>query len=293
MSELVYVDGEFFPKEKATISVFDHGLLYGDGVFEGIRAYHGRVFKLQEHIDRLYDSAKAILLNIGISKDEMSQIVIDSCAKNNIANGYIRLVITRGVGDLGLNPYLCKKASIICIAADIQLYDKKFYEEGLKIVTVAQTRNFHEALNPRIKSLNYLNNVLAKIEAIQAGVIEALMLNTQGYVAECTGDNVFLVKKGKIYTPNIPSGALEGITRQAVIDLAQARGLEVVEDFITRFDVYTADEMFLTGTAAEVIPVVEVDSRTIGEGNVGEMTKILLEDFHEMTRSDGPEIPLG
>jgi branched-chain amino acid aminotransferase len=293
MSELVYVDGEFFPKEKATISVFDHGLLYGDGVFEGIRAYHGRVFKLQEHIDRLYDSAKAILLNIGISKDEMSQIVIDSCAKNNIANGYIRLVITRGVGDLGLNPYLCKKASIICIAADIQLYDKKFYEEGLKIVTVAQTRNFHEALNPRIKSLNYLNNVLAKIEAIQAGVIEALMLNTQGYVAECTGDNVFLVKKGKIYTPNIPSGALEGITRQAVIDLAQARGLEVVEDFLTRFDVYTADEMFLTGTAAEVIPVVEVDSRTIGEGNVGEMTKILLEDFHEMTRSDGPEIPLG
>jgi branched-chain amino acid aminotransferase len=283
----------FFPKEKATISVFDHGLVYGDGVFEGIRAYHGRVFKLQEHIDRLYDSAKAILLNIGISKDEMSQIVIDSCAKNNIANGYIRLVITRGVGDLGLNPYLCKKASIICIAADIQLYDKKFYEEGLKIVTVAQTRNFHEALNPRIKSLNYLNNVLAKIEAIQAGVIEALMLNTQGYVAECTGDNVFLVKKGKIYTPNIPSGALEGITRQAVIDLAQARGLEVVEDFITRFDVYTADEMFLTGTAAEVIPVVEVDSRTIGEGNVGEMTKILLEDFHEMTRSDGPEIPLG
>jgi branched-chain amino acid aminotransferase len=293
MSELVYVDGEFLPKEKATVSVFDHGLLYGDGVFEGIRAYHGRVFKLQEHIDRLYDSAKAILLNIGISKDEMSQIVIDSCAKNNIANGYIRLVITRGVGDLGLNPYLCKKASIICIAADIQLYDKKFYEEGLKIVTVAQTRNFHEALNPRIKSLNYLNNVLAKIEAIQAGVIEALMLNTQGYVAECTGDNVFLVKKGKIYTPNIPSGALEGITRQAVIDLAQARGLEVVEDFITRFDVYTADEMFLTGTAAEVIPVVEVDSRTIGEGNVGEMTKILLEDFHEMTRSDGPEIPLG
>lgn len=293
MSELVYVDGEFFPKEKATISVFDHGLLYGDGVFEGIRAYHGRVFKLQEHIDRLYDSAKAILLNIGISKDKMSQIVIDSCAENKIANGYIRLVITRGVGDLGLNPYLCKKASIICIAADIQLYDKKFYEEGLKIVTVAQTRNFHEALNPRIKSLNYLNNVLAKIEAIQAGVIEALMLNTQGYVAECTGDNVFLVKKGKLYTPNIPSGALEGITRQAVIDLAQARGLEVVEDFITRFDVYTADEMFLTGTAAEVIPVVEVDSRTIGEGNVGEMTKILLEDFHEMTRSDGPKIPLG
>lgn len=292
MSELVYVDGEFFEKEKAVVSVFDHGLLYGDGVFEGIRAYNGKVFKLEEHIDRLYDSAKAILLNIHVTKEEMAQIVVDSCFKNGITDGYIRLVVTRGVGDLGLNPYLCKQASIICIAANIQLYPAKYYDEGLKIVTVPQTRNFHEALNPRIKSLNYLNNVLAKIEAIQAGVVEAMMLNTQGYVAECTGDNIFLLRKGILYTPNIASGALEGITRETVIDLAQRRGLEVREEFITRFDVYTADEIFLTGTAAEVIPVVEVDSRTIGDGEVGQLTRDLIADYKKETAANGAEIGL-
>ena len=290
MAEQVYVDGEFYDKDKAVVSVFDHGLLYGDGVFEGIRAYNGRVFKLKEHVDRLYDSAKAILLTIHVTKEGMEQIVIDSCAKNNIRDGYIRLVVTRGVGDLGLNPYLCKKASIICIAANIQLYPVKYYEEGLKIVTVPQTRNFHEALNPRIKSLNYLNNVLAKIEAIQAGVVEALMLNTQGYVAECTGDNLFMMRKGVLYTPNIASGSLEGITRDTVIDLAKRRGIEVREDFITRFDVYTADEIFLTGTAAEVIPVVEVDSRTIGEGQVGEITKTLIADYKKETSENGAPI---
>lgn len=290
MSELVYVDGKFVEKEKAVVSVFDHGLLYGDGVFEGIRAYNGKVFKLEEHIDRLYDSAKAILLNIHVTKEEMGQIVVDSCAQNGITDGYIRLVVTRGVGDLGLNPYLCKQASIICIAANIQLYPQKYYTEGLKIVTVPQTRNFHEALNPRIKSLNYLNNVLAKIEAIQAGVVEAMMLNTQGYVAECTGDNIFILRKGILYTPNIASGALEGITRETVIDLAKRRGIEVREDFITRFDVYTADEIFLTGTAAEVIPVVEVDSRSIGDGEVGELSKLLIEDYKKETNSNGTPI---
>lgn len=290
MSELVYVDGEFVDKDKAVVSVFDHGLLYGDGVFEGIRAYHGRVFKLKEHIDRLYDSAKAILLNIHVTRQEMEQIVVDSCAKNGIKDGYIRLVVTRGVGDLGLNPYLCKQESIICIAANIQLYPTKYYTEGLKIVTVPQTRNFHEALNPRIKSLNYLNNVLAKIEAIQAGVVEAMMLNTQGYVAECTGDNIFLMRKGILYTPNIASGALEGITRETVIELARRRGIEVREDFITRFDVYTSDEIFLTGTAAEVIPVVEVDSRLIAEGQVGQITQDLIADYKKETSENGTPI---
>lgn len=292
MSNLVYVDGEFFEKEKAVISVFDHGLLYGDGVFEGIRAYNGKVFKLDEHINRLYDSAKAILLKMHVTREEMAQIVIDSCSTNGITDGYIRLVVTRGVGDLGLNPYLCKKASIICIASNIQLYPEKYYAEGLKIVTVPQTRNFHEALNPRIKSLNYLNNVLAKIEAIQAGVVEAMMLNTQGFVAECTGDNIFLMRKGVLLTPNIASGALEGITRETVIDLAGRRGIKVREEFITRFDVYTADEVFLTGTAAEVIPVVEVDSREIGDGEVGQLTRELIADYKKETFANGTNIGL-
>jgi branched-chain amino acid aminotransferase len=291
MAQLIYLDGVFVEKEKAVVSVFDHGLLYGDGIFEGIRAYNGRVFRLDDHITRLYESAKAILLNIGISPAEMKQVVINTCSKNNIRDGYIRLVVTRGVGDLGLNPYLCAKATIFCIAANIQLYPKKFYDEGLKIITVATTRNLHDALNPRIKSLNYLNNVLAKIEAIQGGVIEALMLNSQGYVAECTGDNVFIIRKGVLITPDMSSGALEGITREVVMTLARKRGIEVRETLLSRFDIYTSDECFLTGTAAEVIPVVEVDSRKIGDGQVGTATKMLIADFHEMTLSDGPEIP--
>jgi branched-chain amino acid aminotransferase len=293
MSEQIYIDGNWYDKANAKVSVFDHGFLYGDGVFEGIRAYNGRVFMLREHIIRLFESAKAILLNIPMSVEEMEQVVIESCTKNNIANGYIRLVVSRGVGDLGLNPYLCPKASVICIAATIQLYPKEVYETGMKIVTVPTTRNFHDAINPRIKSLNYLNNILAKIEAIQAGVPEAIMLNTQGYVAECTGDNLFLVKNGKIITPSIASGALEGITRNTVIELARKRGIQVVEDFVTRFEVYNAEECFLTGTAAELVPVVEVDKRPIGNGSAGKVFQELLADFRALANGpeSGPSIP--
>jgi branched-chain amino acid aminotransferase len=292
MSQWIYLDGEFVKKEDAKVSIFDHGLLYGDGIFEGIRAYNGRVFKLDEHIRRLYDCAKVICLEIPMTPEEMKEMVVESCARNNLSDAYIRLVITRGVGDLGLNPYLCKKATIFCIAASIQLYPAELYENGLKIVTVPTTRNFVDALNPRIKSLNYLNNVMAKIEAIQSGVPEALMLNTQGFVAECTGDNVFLIRDGELITPDIACGALKGITRDCVMELAEKRGMKVREAFMTRFDVYTADECFLTGTAAEVIPVVEVDTRKIGDGTVGKITSELIQDFRALTKVDGPEIPL-
>lgn len=291
MEQLIYIDGTYYPKAEAKVSVFDHGFLYGDGVFEGIRAYHGRVFRLDAHIDRLYESAKVINLEIPATKAEMVDIVTGCCARNHVYDGYVRLVISRGVGDLGLNPYLCKKASIVCIAGSIQLYPEKYYKEGLDIVTVPTTRNYHEALNPRIKSLNYLNNIMAKIEAIRAGVVEALMLNSQGFVAECTGDNFFLWRRGKLLTPAIHTGALEGITRQAVIDIAREKGIEVVESQVTRFDVYTAEEMFLTGTAAELIPVVAVDGRKIGEGKVGPVFGDLLAGFRELTRVDGTPIP--
>ncbi|MEN9309566.1 MAG: hypothetical protein RL173_3498 [Fibrobacterota bacterium] len=292
MSEqLVYIDGTFYPKADAKVSVFDHGFLYGDGVFEGIRAYHGKVFRLEAHIVRLYESAKAIGLTIPVTPEEMSNIVVESCRRNGIANGYIRLVVSRGVGDLGLNPYLCPKASVICIAATIQLYPAALYESGLDIVTVATPRNHPEALNPRIKSLNYLNNIMAKMEAIRAGVQEAIMLNLQGYVAECTGDNIFIFRNGKLVTPPATEGALEGITRNAVIDLARKQGLEVREERMSRFDIYTADEMFLTGTGAELIPVVKVDGRVIGQGGVGPVFKGLLADFHSLVKVDGAPIP--
>jgi branched-chain amino acid aminotransferase len=289
--QLVYIDGEFLPKDSAKVSVFDHGLLYGDGVFEGIRAYHGKVFRLEPHIDRLYESAKAIGLVVPVSPKEMCDIVVESCRRNGIANGYIRLVVTRGVGDLGLNPYLCPKATIICIAATIQLYPAALYETGLDIVTVATPRNHPEALNPRIKSLNYLNNIMAKMEAIRAGVQEAVMMNLQGYVAECTGDNIFVWRRGKLVTPPATEGALEGITRNAVIELARKKGLQVSEERMSRFDIYTADEMFLTGTGAELIPVVKVDGRVIGQGGVGPVFKGLLEDFKALTKVDGTPIP--
>jgi len=292
MSEqLIYIDGVFHPKAEAKVSVFDHGFLYGDGVFEGIRAYHGKVFKLDAHIKRLYESAKAIGLVIPMPPEEMSNVVVESCRRNGIANGYIRLVVSRGVGDLGLNPYLCPKASVICIAATIQLYPAALYESGLDIVTVATPRNHPEALNPRIKSLNYLNNIMAKMEAIRAGVQEAIMLNLQGYVAECTGDNIFIFRNGKLVTPPATEGALEGITRNAVIDLARKQGLEVREERMSRFDIYTADEMFLTGTGAELIPVVKVDGRVIGQGGVGPVFKSLLADFHSLVKVDGAPIP--
>ena len=286
----VYIDGEFYERENAKISVFDHGFLYGDGVFEGIRAYNGKIFRLSEHVDRLFDSAKVIALNIGVSKKEMEDIIIKTCLKNNIKDGYIRPVVSRGIGDLGLNPYLCKKASIVCIADKISLYPQEDYENGLKIVTVATHRNYNESLNPRVKSLNYLNNIMAKIEAVQAGVKEALLLNPLGYVAECTGDNLFIVRKGKIYTPSVQSGSLDGITAAAVAELAVKRGYEVIPGLMSRFDIWTSEECWLTGTAAEMIPVTSVDSRLIGDGKVGPVYKQLLQDFKELTASTGTPI---
>lgn len=290
MGLIIYFDGRYVPEEEAKVSVFDHGLLYGDGVFEGIRAYHGRVFKLKEHLDRLYDSAKSIHLNIGISREEMQEIVLETCRRNNLRDAYIRLVVTRGPGDLGLDPNKCLRPIIFCIAAKIELYPPHFYEEGLKIVTVATRRNIPEAINPRIKSLNYLNNILAKIECHRAGVPEALMLNNEGYVAEATGDNIFLVKNGILITPPSWVGILEGITRNTVMQLARANGITVEERIFTRHDVYSADEVFLTGTAAEVIPVVEVDGRPIADGKVGAMTNRLINLFREHTKEDGPFI---
>ncbi|QRN84973.1 branched-chain-amino-acid transaminase [Clostridia bacterium] len=287
---IIYLNGKYVPKEQAVVSVFDHGLLYGDGIFEGIRAYHNRVFKMEEHIDRLYESAKSIMLNIGMSKDEMTEVVLETMRKNDLREGYIRLLVTRGVGDLGLDPNKCPKASVICIAADIQLYPAELYQKGLKISTVATRRNISEGVNPRIKSLNYMNNILAKIEAVQMGCAEALMLNNEGYVAEATGDNVFLVKKGTLLTPPSSVGALEGVTRNTVMELAEKRGLKVKEALLTRHDVYNADECFLTGSAAEVIPVVSVDGRQIGDGTPGETTMMLNADFGELTKIDGPEI---
>lgn len=290
MSLIIYLDGEFVPKERAKISVFDHGLLYGDGVFEGIRAYYGRVFKLAEHLDRLYESAMPLDLKIPINKDEMQEVVLETCRRNNLRDGYIRLVVTRGVGDLGLDPRKCPKASIFCIAASIQLYPEEFYEKGLEVVTVSTRRNLPVACNPRVKSLNYLNNIYARMEATLAGVPEAIMLNSEGYVAEATGDNIFIVKKGAIMTPPAFLGILEGITRNTVMDLARQKGMPVEEKVFTLYDVYTADECFLTGTAAEVIPTVKVDGRIIGDGRPGRVTNELIAAFRELTRFDGPAI---
>ena len=269
----IYMTGKLVEESEAMISVFDHGLLYGDGVFEGIRVYNNRVFLLKEHIDRLFNSAKAIALEIPMSKEELVTAVADTCKANELENGYVRLIVTRGKGSLGLNPYLCKDPEIIIIAAEIQLYPKDFYENGLKIVTVGTVRNHPEAINPRIKSLNYLNNVLAKIEAINAGCMECIMLNHKGEVAEASGDNIFTIKDGKLYTPSIYSGALEGLTRNKVISLAESLGYSVNEVSMQRYDLYTADEVFLTGTAAEIISVVEIDKRAIGSGTPGVITK--------------------
>lgn len=291
MSSWVYIDGTFYEKENAKVSVFDHGFLYGDGVFEGIRAYHGRVFKLDEHVDRLFESAKVIALDPGVTRQEMKDIILETCARNGIVDGYIRPIVSRGVGDLGLNPYLCKKASIVVIAGTIQLYPAKYYEEGLKIVTVATHRNFNESLNPRIKSLNYLNNIMAKIEGIQAGAPEALMLNPAGMVAECTGDNIFVIKGNTIRTPDVYSGSLDGITRRTVMELAKVRGMEVQEGPMNRFDIWVADEFFLTGTAAEIVPVVELDKRPIGDGKPGVITKALIADFKAYVTKQGSPIP--
>ncbi|MBC8001465.1 MAG: branched-chain-amino-acid transaminase [Opitutaceae bacterium] len=286
----IYIDGKYYDEKNAKISVFDHGLLYGDGIFEGIRAYNGRVFKLKEHIDRLFYSAKAILLSIPMSHADLMKATVETCRKNRIRNGYIRLVVTRGVGGLGLNPNKCKKPSIIVIADKIQLYPAEYYERGLDIITVPTVRNLHSALNPAIKSLNYLNNILAKIEANNGGCEEAVMLNSEGFVSECTGDNLFIVKGGHLLTPPLSAGALYGITRGVVMELGRQQGLQVSEPNLTRYDLFNADECFLTGTGAELIPVVKIDGRIIGSGKPGPLTRKLVESYHSLTNSTGEPI---
>jgi branched-chain amino acid aminotransferase len=280
----VYVNGELFDKEQAKISVYDHGLLYGDGVFEGIRSYNGKVFRLKEHLDRLWDSAKAIWLEIPISKRQMATAIEETLALNGIEDGYIRVVVTRGCGTLGLDPDKCSDPQVIIITDHIALYPDEVYEKGLEIITVSTVRNHPAALSPRVKSLNYLNNILAKIEGKQAGCVEALMLNHKGEVAECTGDNLFLARNGILLTPPNDAGILEGITREAVIGLAREAGIEVREVSLTKHDVYIADECFLTGTAAEVVSVVKVDDRTIGDGTPGPITRDLAQRFRKLTR---------
>ncbi|MBF8276248.1 MAG: ilvE 1 [Candidatus Brocadiaceae bacterium] len=279
----IYLNGQIVPQEEAKISVFDHGLLYGDGVFEGIRAYNGKIFTLQEHLDRLYASAGAISLTIPISKAEMGEAIKNTMAANNLTNSYIRLVVTRGVGKLGLDPNKCARPQIIIITDTIELYSKALYEKGLDIVTVTTIRNHFSALDPKIKSLNYLNNILAKIESIRAGAGEALMLNKDGYVAECAGDNIFIVKDNALITPPASAGILIGITRNVVMKLAAEMGIAVKEELMTRCDLYIADECFLTGTAAEIIPVVTIDTRVIGTGKPGKITQALLKKYRDLT----------
>jgi len=284
MSLKIYIAGQYYDKEHAKVSVYDHGLLYGDGVFEGMRSYSGKVFRLDEHLDRLWDSAKAIWLEIPTTKAELAQAVNDTLKLNGIVDGYIRLLVTRGAGTLGLDPNRTSDPQIIIITDHIALYPPEFYEQGLEIVTASTIRNHPAALSPRIKSLNYLNNILAKIEGLKAGCVEALMLNQKGEIAECTGDNIFLVKRGEVLTPPIDAGILEGITRNAVIELARGTGRTVHEIPLTRHDVYVSDECFLTGSAAEVIPVVKVDNRVIGTGQPGAITRDLIQRFHALTR---------
>lgn len=283
----VYIDGTFYDPAEAKISVLDHGFLYGDGVFEGIRAYNRRVFKLKEHIERLYKSAKAIFLDIPLSPEQMTGAVLESCRQNGASDCYIRLVVTRGIGTLGLNPRNCRRGSVVIIVGDIQLYPRELYERGMEIVTVPTTRNLINAVNPAIKSLNYLNNILAKIEANIAGVEEAIMLNADGYVAECTGDNLFIVQGSRLLTPPLYAGALYGITRSVVIDLAREAGMEFAETNLTRYDIFNADECFLTGTGAELIPVVKVDGRVIGTGKPGPTTMGLIDRYRALTRVSG------
>jgi branched-chain amino acid aminotransferase len=286
----VYINGKYRDEADAAISVFDHGLLYGDGIFEGIRAYNGRIFRLKEHIDRLFYSAKAILLNLPMSHAALMAAVVDTCRQNDVRDGYIRLVVTRGIGTLGLNPNRCKDPSVIIIAGKIQLYPPELYQKGMDIITVPTVRNLHSALNPAIKSLNYLNNILAKIEANNAGCEEAIMLNAEGFVAECTGDNLFIVKENQVLTPPLTAGALYGITRKVVLELAIELGYPVTEGNLTRYDVFNANECFLTGTGAELVPVVRVDGRVIGDGKPGPVTQRLVERYHALTKISGEPI---
>ena len=283
----VYLNGKFVERASATVSIFDHGLLYGDGVFEGIRSYHGLVFKLREHIDRLFESAHTIMLKIPLSKAELVEVVKQSLRVNRLRDAYIRLVVTRGEGDLGLDPRKCTKPTVFVIADKIELYPQKLYERGLELITVATQRNVPEALNPQIKSLNYLNNILAKLEAINAGYEEAIMLSPSGYVTECTGENIFIVRRRSLLTPPPYVGVLRGITRQTVMALGATHRLDVREELLTRYDLFNAAECFLTGTAAEIVPVVKIDGRTIGAGAPGPVTKRLQKAFREVTKTDG------
>lgn len=280
----IYLSGKLVDKEQAVVSVFDHGLLYGDGVFEGIRVYSGRVFLLKEHVDRIYESAKAIRLEIPLTPAEMTQAVKETVAANNINDGYVRLIVTRGAGSLGLDIRRTSNPQTIIIADTITLYPREIYENGMNLITASTIRNHPGALSARIKSLNYLNNILAKIEGTDAGTVEALMLNHKGEVAECTGDNIFIIKNGVLKTPSADAGILEGITRNAVLQLAREAGIPTQETTLIRHDLYVADEMFLTGTAAEVVPVVSLDGRKIGDGKPGILTRRLLGLFHEFTR---------
>ena len=285
MPRIVFMNDRLVPEDQARVSVFDHGLLYGDGVFEGLRSYQGHVFRLKAHLDRLWESARAICLEIPLSPEAIAQAVSDTLAANHLLDGYVRLVVTRGAGSLGLDPSRTKNPQVIVIADTISLYPSEYYEKGLRIVTAATQRTHSAALSPRIKSLNYLNNIMAKLEGLQAGCVEALMLNHKGEVAECTGDNIFLVRAGSLLTPPPDAGILEGITRHAVMELARKAGIVVREATLVRHDLYTAEECFLTGTAAEVIPVVTIDGRTIGSGSPGPITTRLIKDFYALVRS--------
>jgi branched-chain amino acid aminotransferase len=286
MALKIWMNTGLVPEAQATVSVFDHGLLYGDGVFEGIRVYAGRVFELEAHLRRLYDSARAIRLTISMNQDELRAAVETTVEANAVVDGYIRLIVTRGIGDLGLNPFECKDSGLIIIADNIQLYPEELYETGLKVISATTIRNHPLSLPPQVKSLNYLNNILAKIEALDSGMPEAIMYNHEGYVAEASGDNVFTVRNGVIHTPPTEAGGLEGITRQVVIQLAQKEGLSVVEKNLTRYDLHVSDELFLTGTAAEVIGIVEIDKRVIGDGRPGPITRLLRERFDNYTRGE-------
>ena len=285
MEPKVYINGKLYPKNEAKVSVFDHGLLYGDGVFEGIRCYNDVVFKLEEHVDRLYESAEAIALEIRLTKDELRKAILDTLKANNLRDSYIRLIVTRGVGKLGLDPFNCEESQLIIITDSIQLYSKELYDKGLDTIIVRTIRNHPDALNPTVKSMNYLNNILAKIECIKAGAAEGIMLNKDGYVAECTGDNIFIVKDNEVFTPPASAGILIGITRNVVIELAEEAGITIKEEQMTPDDLFNADECFLTGTAAEIIPVANIDGRKIATGKPGKITLLLLEKYQKLTTS--------
>ncbi len=288
---LIYVDGKLVPREEAKVSVFDHGFLYGDGIFEGIRVYDGVVFRLKEHIERLYESARTITLSVPLTPEEMTEAVLRTVAANGHRDAYIRLVVSRGTGDLGIDPANCREATVVIIVASIKLYPEEMYRKGVSLITSSVRRTPIECVDSRVKSLNYLNNILAKIQARQLGSLEAVMLNTQGMVAECTADNLFVVKRGVVRTPDLTQGALGGITRAAVLQLAREAGMRAEETILALHDIYNADECFLTGTAAELIPVVSLDGRTIGDGKPGAVTARLLGAFRKLRVTDGTAVP--